>query len=398
MMRMMRAGPALLLVVPMVLGIGGAERPLEAQSILSAGGLGLPMTPIDARGRALGGVSVGLSGPSLSPTDPAAAADLRVPAVTLSLQSTWLDVGAGSDASDGQGTRFPLIGVAYPVSDLGMATLSFGGFLDQRWDVQLERLVDLGGEQARVTDTFVSDGGVSALRLGFARRISPSLAVGVSAGRYLGDLSRVFTRSFDSLAVEENVPPFQTGGRWSFSGTTVTGGAQVDLGNVVRVGGSLTWSGTLEAEPDEQTAGAADSFEIPLEYRLGATGVLAPGLTLVAGLTWADWSDAAEGELTGGDATSMLGLGVGLEFSEARILGRVMPLRVGYHRADLPFRFAAEDATESAFTAGLGLNMVQSGDIPLARVDLAVERGERDAGAVAESFWRASLTLRVAGF
>lgn len=375
-----------------------APVPAAAQSLLGAGGLGVPVSAVGARGRALGNNGIGLSGAYVVPSDPAAAADLRVPAITFTLQQSWVDLESEVAEPTASGTRFPVIAVAYPVRDVGMATISFGSVLDQRWDARLEQVVDLGSENARVTDSFSSDGGVSAIRIGFAKRIAPSLAVGINVGRYLGDVRRVFTRSFDSLAVESNVPDYTVGGRWRFSAPTVTGGAQVDVGSFLRVAGSVTWTGSLEAEPGEGTEGPARSFDVPMELRFGATGVLAPGLQLSTSLAYADWSGTGEGEFEGGGGVSTLDFGAGLEWENGSFLGRRAPLRLGFRRSEYPFRFDAEEATESAWSAGLGLNLAESGPVALARVDFGLERGDRSAGALTESFWRLSMSLQVAGF
>ena len=54
--------------------------------------------------------------------------------------------------------------------------------------------------------------------------------------------------------------------------------------------------------------------------------------------------------------------------------------------------------TESAITGGLGMNLLESEDLLLARADFGLERGKRDAGSFSEDFWRLSVTLRVTGF
>lgn len=370
--------------------------PLAAQSLLSSGGLGFPMHAVDARSRALGSAGLGLFGPAVLPTDPAASADLLVPEVTFTSQYSWvtLDGPANPGAS---GARFPVIGAAYPVPGLGVATLTFGGVLDQRWQVELRRDVDVGGETVPVTDTFVSDGGVSAVRIGFARRVAPSLAVGVSAGRYTGGVRRTFARNFDSLAVGVQIPSFVAGGFWSYRGPTVSVGAVMDIGEYFRAASTITWSGNLKAYPSNDTDGSAADFQVPTEYRLGASGALTPTVNLVAGLSYSDWTGVGGAELGG---SSALEFGVGLELEDVGLAGRRFPVRLGYRRTELPFRFDGEDPVESVWTGGIGMNLAnltQGGDIPAARIDIGLESGDRSAGSLSESFWRATVTVRVAG-
>jgi hypothetical protein len=108
-------------------------------------------------------------------------------------------------------------------------------------------------------------------------------------------------------------------------------------------------------------------------------------------MSYADWSAAHE------EGAVAFGYGVGLELEQVSLLGRLLPVRLGYKRADLPFRFDGEAPSESAWTAGIGFNMAQVGSIPLARVDFAIEAGSRSAGSLSESFRRATMTVRVAG-
>lgn len=364
----------------------------EGQSLLSSSGLGLPMNAVDARSRALGGPGMGLFGSAILPTDPASAADLGVPEVTFSLQNSWVDL-QGPAEPDASGPRFPVLGVAYPVQDMGVFTLTFGGVFDQRWDVQSQGQVELQDEVVGVTDRFVSDGGVSAVRFGFARRLTPAVALGVTAGRYAGDVRRTFVRTFDSLLVGSTIPRFVRGGLWSYRGTAATVGAQVDLGASLRVSGSLNWSGDLEAEPSPDTEGPAETFSVPVEYRVGASAALTPALSFTAGMQYADWAGTGAEEL---DGRAVLGLGGGIEMDELTLLGRPMPVRLGYRRTDLPFAFDGEKPTESVWSAGFGLGLAQ-GEASRAGVDVSVEAGDRSAGSLSESFWRATVSLRIAG-
>jgi hypothetical protein len=367
-----------------------------AQSLLNAGGLGVPIDPLDARSRALGGVAVGLSGGGVLPTDPAAAADLVIPSVTLTLANSWVEVTHGDVSGDARGARFPALGVSYPVKTWGTATLTYGGVLDQRWQVTREHLLPIGASSARVTDRFVSDGGISALRLGFARRFA-SLSTGASFGVYTGDLTRNLTRTFDSLEVGVDASQAQIGGFWNYSGLTATFGTALDLANVVHLSANVTWSGEVEADPSDDTSGSGATFDFPRELRAGGSGVLMPGLIATVGVSYADWSTAGE-SLRDASGARALTVGGGFEFTQSTLAGRRMPLRLGYRRGTLPFTFDGAEATESVWSGGLGIDFVQNGDVTLAGMGVALERGTRTSGSLSETFLRASLTLRVSGF
>jgi hypothetical protein len=373
---------------------------VSGQSLLSAYGFGAPLESLDARSLALGGVGMGLIGTDLAPHDPAAASDLVVPAVLFTSQTSWVDVTEGGQPSNQTTTRFPSIGVMYPLRRVGTATLAFTGVLDQTWNVSQERLLTLEGTgtQARVTDSFESRGGVSALRLGLARRVSPRLAVGATVGTYLGNVTRVFTRSFDSLEVETDVPDYRIGGAWDYSGFTATVGAALDVVGVARVAGSVSLGGNLEASPTSDTDGSGLTVGMPSELRLGGTALLSERLRLNAGVVYADWSGAG-GDVPEVEGNSVLRVGGGLEWTGASLLGKSSSLRLGYRRGDLPFhRQGDPKVTESAFTGGLGMNLLESENVLLARADFGLERGSRDAGVFKEDFWRLSVTLRLSGF
>lgn len=373
---------------------------LEAQSLSAAEGLGAPIEALDARARALGGIGIGLSTAGLVNTDPAAMADLFIPSLDFSLQTSWVNVNENGQASEFTGTRFPVIGVTYPIVNMGVFSLSFGSVLDQGFRVANSSTISLEGtgSQAKVTDEFFSEGGISALRFGFARRINQTFAVGGTVGTYTGDVTRTFTRSFDSLLVETSVPDFTVGGQWRYSGLVSSLGASADLGGIVRVAGSVNFGGTLDAKPTDDTDGAATSFAMPTEMRMGASALLSDRLSLNLGLTRADWTELGQG-YTGVDGHSVTAFGGGLELSGSTVLGKASSLRLGYHNSGLPFGpTGVASPSDSYFAAGLGMDLLTSGPLVVAGADFSLERGTRDIGSISEDYWRFAVSLRMSGF
>jgi hypothetical protein len=372
---------------------------VSGQSMMNGAGLGFPVGPGDARARALGGVALGLRGPAILGTDPAAAALFGLPSVVMTAQPMWVDFGRSDTGESGtfRGTRFPTLGIAYPAWNLGMVTLTFESVLDQRFHAQRAVTLQFLDQEAPATDDFTSEGGVSTVRLGFARVLGENARVGISVGRYTGTSNRRLVRSVNDTIAFASFESFQDGGRWSYSGATVTAGAGLSVAGIAEVGGSLTWSGGLEATASEDTQGADRTWDLPLELRLGASAVLAPGLSLAAGLTRADWSGVDDDLAQGRSQGSTYTLGAGVELTRATFLGRSAPLRFGYSRRDLPFALSEGTPSETSWTGGMGLVLDQVGQLVRAAVDLAVERGHREDGAIAEDFWRASLTLRLSG-
>lgn len=372
----------------------------QAQSLLSAYSFGTPMEALGARDLALGGIGVGLPGTSLAPNDPTSGADLALPAVVFTTQNTWNSSTEAQGVSSSTAARFPIIGVQYPVRGIGTFSLSLSSVLDQTWNVSREELITLDGAatQARVTDDFVSEGGISTLRVGISRRLLPYLTVGATVGSYIGNVNRSLLRSFDSLEVETAVPPFEQRGEWGYSGAIASFGATADIPGVARFSGAVALGGTLDAKPSDATNGEPFSLSMPTEYRFGATALLSSELYLTGGLVYADWTDTSQGLLSS-SAGSALRVGGGIEWGGASILGKRSDLRLGYRRSDLPF-FAsgASGGTESVLSSGVSLNLFETGGATLARADLALERGNRESGSVSEDFWRFSATVRVSGF
>ena len=376
-----------------------AAAPAASQSSLAGRGLGLPMPALDARSIGWGGVSIGLPSGTLSMSDPAAAADLTVPAVTFTFQSSWGTAERGALSDDFTGTRFPVVAVSYP-SAFGVFFVHAGGLLDQRSRSTTTQEISLEGTdaRARVIDEFSADGGVSAVRLGFTRNVGPALSLAVFGGRTLGSTRRSFVRTFDSLDIETDLPPFSSVGEWKYRGWNAGAGLGVRFGSIGRVAASWTWSGDVDAIPTEATEGEGRSYAFPQELRLGGSAVLAPGLVVAASLDHTNWS-TSNADLTAATAEDALRWGAGVEWQALSIFGKSSALRLGYRGADLPFHSATEStAAESALTVGLGIDLLTSRDVNLARLDFGLERGSRTVGALTENFVRLSTSVRVSGF
>jgi hypothetical protein len=384
-------------VASLVALLGGAPARATAQSLFNAAGMGVPVEGLDGRARALGNVGIGLNGSALMPTDPAAAGRLVTGTGVIAGQPSWVDFSREGVTQRFQGTRFPLLGVAYPAFS-GMLTFQLGSFLDQQYSAERTVTVQLVDGPVEATDRFEQDGAVSSLGVGYARMLGARTSVGLSVGRYAGSIDRTLSRRFGDLGASGAVEDFVSGGLWSYSGYSLTGGVARDLGTILRVAASVTWSTSLEADASGETGGADRSFELPLQYRVGASATLAPGLLITGSAAFAQWS-SMEGDLASGqDVRDTNSFGAGMELSRARIFGKQAPLRFGFRQSSLPFSLVADRASERVFAGGFGLGLNEAEGIVLAGVDLAVERGRRTAGPVTEEFWRGTVSLRVSGF
>ena len=382
--------PALLLV------LSAFAQPLAAQSLFGSVGLGLPVDAVDGRARALGNLGIGLSGAALLPSNPAAAARAVLPNGVLVAQPSWSDASSGAETNYFKGTRFPLLAVAYPVGG-GVATVHFTSHLDQDFSGVREVSLNLAGVPVIARDSFLQDGTLSSMNVGFARAVGGETSVGLTLGRYTGTLDRALTRTIESGPDSTTVQPYLSTGSWSYSGYLVTAGAATRFMDLVDVAASATWSTELDAEASSETEGGDGSYDLPLQLRLGASAELAPGLALSASASWADWSRVSDGLNGDAEADAVLAFGGGLELTQARVFGREAPLRLGFRRSDLPFSLGGESAYERVFAGGFGLVLAQSGEVVFANMDIAVERGRRVTGSLTENFWRATLSVKAAG-
>lgn len=381
-----------------LIGLASVTSSASAQSLFGTQGLGMPLEPLDGRTRALGTLGVGLPGIHLGPTGIASAARLPVPAGYLTIQPQWVEGDLAGQNTSTLGIRFPQMGLAYPVPSLGgTAVLHFGSFLDQRWEVQEASTQEFRGTPVQVSDVFKSDGGVSTVTLGWAQRVGEELSLGASVGARVGSVTRAYLRVIEGAEVFETVN-FQTGGEWRYKGVTGSFGAQWDPLTALRLAASVTWSGDLKAEPVRGASTEVVRFDLPLEYRFGASGMLTPRLTLSVGASFADWK--ASEELLGEESLvgSVWSYGGGLEWGGPSLGERNFPFRLGMRRSALPFTFEGEDPKETVFSGGIGLDLIPPQVGLSGGIDLALERGKREAASLSETFWRVTLTFRVGAF
>lgn len=380
-----------------LLALAGAGA-ASGQSLLATEGLGLRVESVDATARALGGVSLGSLTSRVLPGQPTAALDLLAASITFTAQPSWGDYVLDGEEGSFRGTRFPVVGFSMPVGIRGVITATLASRFDQRWRVFGTGFADLGGEVVETEDTFLSDGGVSELRAGYARWMSPGLAIGATVGLYRGKVDRGFVRQFDTTSVDNPIAAFVSGGQWTYFGPTASVDAQWDPMSALRLGARVAWSGTLEAEPTEGTEGQRRDIQVPLEIGVGATAVLSPGLNFTLGFETANWSDLGDPAYDAAASGRVTSFGVGLEWTIGSFWAGAFPIRLGYRRAELPFKMEGDGALETMVSGGFAVTLAAAQGIPLAMLDLTGELGNRSSGPLEESFRRITLSFRISGF
>lgn len=369
----------------------------SAQSIFSARGFGVPVAPIDPRAQALGGIGIGLMGQDASLVNPAEIANYNFRGIAAALQTSSRAADFGAQSGETTSNRFPLLRILYPINERIAASVGYGGFLDQTWAINAAGHEWIGSDSVAVRDAVSADGGLAQLRVGLAYSLSPSFAVGVDGGIYTGKLDERVSRTFGDGA-PGGINPVEQRTSWAQRAPLVSAGFRWDPAHILRLAGSVTWAGNLE-RTIEGNAAATQKIQLPLQAAAGASAILAPGLLGTVSTRWAGWSRAAAGFEEDYAPTDTWEYGAGLEWSRMTLGSAGLPLRFGYHRAQLPFRFQGVTPTEWAATVGLGLEFARTSFGPLATIDATLDRGRRTAVGTGlnESFWRMTLGIGIFG-
>jgi hypothetical protein len=384
----------------MTLGLAGAA---AAQSITSARGPGYPMLATDARTAILGGIGLGLHGFSAPLINPAAHAHATRRGAVVALEAIERNVQMDGAEDEIGTTRFPLIALVFPMRRVVLSA-GYGGYLDQSWGLTREGETTVGEEAVGFTDLMRSEGGVGQFQVGAAVPIGPHLGVGVSAGLLMGSQRVAYNRIFEGV-----LDPFTETLSWRYSAPMAQAGVRWEPIDIVRVGASVTWAGTLVGDPVDGRAERRE-LDLPLQVAGGASGILVPGLLAAVSGRWSGWSVTNHeaiglpGEVPGRESRDTWEVGGGLEWAPLRPAARrTYPLRVGFQYRQLPFPFGQEAPTEWFAGAGAGLRVGPDPRNPLAALDLAVQRGTRTAagddlmGELTERMWRFSLSLSLFG-
>lgn len=362
-----------------------------AQSILSTRGLGFPIQPLDARARALGGATLGLAEPDVVWASPAAAVGLLAPTLVLGYEFTSFSAEAPGGSFNGKTVRFPLVLAAIPAGERIAFQIGFGSYLDQNWRMIENDTLFLAPDTVPVRDWWDSDGGVSRLRFGIAGEVRGNVSVGVGLDVYTGAVERLLGRAFPG-----EPRPACCLATWNFTGAGLTAGAHWSPTSDSGVAGSITYGGSLTADPADSVSASAE-YELPITVQVGASGRLGTNLLVVVGADWTGWS-SVDGELVGaGGAGDTWSANVGAEWDGMRIGNLPVPVRLGLRTAKLPFRWNDDSSgslNERAFSLGAGFDLAGGGVRPNAFFEFGNRGG---ADGFDESFWRFGASVRVLG-
>ena len=381
-----------LVAVATVFALFGAQ-PAAAQSLFSTGGLGLIADPMDARGAALGGTSLGFPGAELSWDNPAGAVGLPAAGLRVSFQLDGFDATFAGRSAEASTARFPLLLGAFPFGNRWTVTAGFAGFLDQNWAFEQRDTLVVGTDSVEVLDRIASEGGASRFRVGTAYRLLPSLSIGLGAELFTGGSERVAGRIFPGQTA-----PVCCTASWTYSGAGALASVDWTPSEAFTVALSASAGGSLDADATSGEDAVDRSYDLPVLLNAGASGRIASNVLVTLGGQWGGWSSLDEALVDQGGARDSWSLQGGVEAEVFQLLGQPVPLRIGARTERLPFRFLGADnewADETAFSGGTG--MVLGGGA--ARLDLSMERGTRgsDAAGLKESYWRLLFSATVLG-
>jgi len=394
-MKSMKIFPSSFLALGFVLSlIPLGASPADAQSLFANRGLGFVVEPVDARGAAMGGVTLGLPRGEIAWTNPADMAGLLAPGLRAVFQFDSFTSDFDGRSLTGSTARFPLIMGAFPLAERWVLSVGYGGFLDQNWSIeQLDTLV-FAGDSVVVRDRFSSTGGIARLRLGASYSISPPLSVGLALDTYTGLSQRELGRTF----LPAQSPPCCRV-EWRYSGFGGTAGAAWSPSEAINVSAAASFGGTLEARSDTLDL-EGGSFNIPTMVRAGGSARVTPNTEVALATEWSGWGTLNEDLATVGGSRDSWSVGGGLEWDGLQVRDLPVPVRLGARYAALPFSWDRPGApaafpTERAVTGGLGLLLAGGA----ARSDLSLEIGRRGGGdaALNESYSRFVFSVTALG-
>lgn len=370
-----------------------APAAVDAQSLFGSRGLGVVATPVDGRTAALGGLGIALPGPSSAMLNPADAAEIVRRGVTLALQPSTTEIEAAGGTAGVDATRFPLIQLHLPIGERAVLSAGYGSFLDQNWGVTNRSDEPLGDDTVTALDRITSRGGIAQGRAGLAYDISDDLTVGAAVGFLTGSSARTSRRDF--IDDDVGLAPFESRVETAYSAPLAALGVRWRPAPMLRVGGAVTWIGDLTVDVDGE---GESEHAMPLQAVAGASVQLLDDLLLALSGRWSGWS--ATDQLEDATTEDVIELGGGIEWSGITTTRRAFPVRLGARWGAQPFTFGADAPSERAISMGVGARLAGSEESPAALVDFAVERGARgdlDDNGLAETFWRATISISLFG-
>ena len=356
-----------------------------AQGALSTQGLGFPPGQMSTRAEGSGGSTADFD--PLSAINPASLSSVGLTSLFLQYAPEFRKVTAGSGSANTTTARFPVFGAVLPLGGSWTGGFSASTFLDRSFETRSERTEIVGGpdDVVEVSERLRVLGAINDLRLGMAWAGSQKFRVGAGAhlftGRNRATLDELYADSVrNRSSTQQSVV--------SYTGLAGSIGVSFHPSRAIGFAVSGRKGGELRAQSGDTALAEAT---IPDRISAGVTYEGITGATLSARVSHETWSSLAglsgsAGVFDGWDSS------IGAEVSGPRLMQRIVTLRAGGRYRTLPFGFANEKVTETAFMAGFGAPLTRN----RATLDFAVQRASRSSsGSVDERGFIFSFGLRV---
>jgi len=364
----------------------------RADSQFGAGGLGVALSPTNARAWALGGIAIGLDDSlRLSLANPAAPAGLR----SVSMSAVYL--ADRRSASDARGEAF-FTSSGIPLFEF---LIPFGSRFGVGFGYDVEG--DLGTARTRIpflpdeapvephARHFERSGALFRVPAALCFRLFEDLRVGFRLDNYFLNIEETYDLDFDDSSIRSTRERLRTG----CSGAGATAGILVPLHERLLVGFVYSSGATLEGDRERIGASGSvstDPVEIGVPERMGGGFSVRVGEAWTAGadVVVSSWEEIEDTVFALGGYRDVVAYAIGVERAPGRDDPALLrlPIRVGF-RVD-PIAYRSENGEEiSRWIATIGSGIPLGGG--RGTFDFGIEYGSiGDKGSVGleESYLR----------
>jgi hypothetical protein len=349
-------------------------------------GLGLPVNPISARARAMGGVGIFDPEGAVNP-----AAVVLVPRLTAFFQALperrTVENPAGTATV--KNSRYPLMGVYGPIRRYPIVLgITFSSYATRDFTLASVDTVTIQGQPVEVFDTLSSRGGMGDIRFVAAYQVATNWAVGGALHFLTGSNRESLAHTYGDTNYSRSTRSSEI----SAAGVGFSAGVIRRLGSRLNVAAVVRSDGHANYDRDSLRVGTID---LPYTFAGGLQYRPSQHVTLAGQATYRTWSGANSDllRLGGTGAANTLELNFGAELLSDPRRPSYRPLRFGAWYADLPFPLVTgEKPREYGVSVGSGIRFAQQ----RGGLDLALARVWRSEGsAYKERAWLLTLGASV---
>ena len=349
-------------------------------------GLGLPVSPMSARARAMGGVGIFDPEGAVNP-----AAVIQVSRLTAFFQAVPERRTVENPAGTGtvKNSRYPLMGVYGPIRRYPIVLgLTFSSYTTRDFSLASVDTVTIQGQPVEVFDTLSSRGGMGDIRFVAAYQAGTNWAVGGALHLLTGSNRESLAHTYSDTNYTRSIRSAEI----SAAGVGFSAGVIRRLGSRLNAAVVVRSDGHANYDRDSLRIGTID---LPYMFAGGLQYRPSQHLTLAGQATYRTWSGANSDllRLGGTGASNTLEMNFGVEVLSDPRRPSYRPLRFGAWYADLPFPLVAGGKPrEYGVSVGSGLRFAQQ----RGGLDLALARVWRSEGsAYKERAWLLTLGASV---